>query len=437
MAQLDLLLERRLRRKMRFGAFETSSEKKRAVVLGGGFGGVYAARSLSRLLGDKIKIVLVNERNYFLFSPLLHEVATGSIPPDQTVEPLRYICAKFGVDFCMTRVKKISFARKKVITGAGSIPFDYLIMALGSAPHFFGTPGADRHCLTLKSLEDAKDIKNKIIKTCERITTTADREEKRKLLQCVIIGGGPTGVELAAELSDLFLNTLVLLYPKEDIASLYSVTLLERSTELLEQFPRLLREKALLQLRAKKINVRCGTVVTKIVREGVEASGRDFFPSAVTIWTAGATPCQVNCDIPLEKDGRGAVKVLPTMQLKEFPRVFALGDMAAVFNERRHRFVPALAQAAVKEARHVARNIFLMERGKSPRPFFYRHTGDLISLGKGRAVGEIWGVFFSGRFAWWLWRTTYLFKMISFPKKIRVAVDWTTHLFLPRDISQI
>lgn len=423
------------------------NDKTRIVILGAGFAGVYSFRYLHRHFhkDPTVELVLVNRTNYFLFTPLLHEVATGSVNPSHIVEPIRRVLGCCLADFWQAEVRRVRLEEHIVETTLGELPYDYLIIALGSQTHFYDTPGAREHALTLKSLDDALNVKRRVIATFEEASKEKDAASRRAKLSFAVVGGGATGVELAAELAELIYETLPTHFPRLDFGEV-SITLLERGDELLKRFSKKLRSKAFQTLRRKKVRVTLEAAVSSVEPAGVywRSAGMkpgdtppEFLAARTVIWTSGIRPALLETIPAVERDWQGRFVVNTLLQLPRHPNVFALGDIAAFTDPSGPDPLPPFAQVATKEAKGAARAIVALRKGQRPAPFRYRHRGDLVSLGQWMAVGEIARVRFWGHFAWWLWRTIYLSKLISWRKKFKVALDWTINLFSPRDISEI
>ncbi len=412
-------------------------EKKRIVILGAGFGGVYTYKHLHKIFHhDKdVELVMVNRTNYFLFTPLLHEVATGSISPENIIEPIRKVLGCCLADLHVTEVESISLKEKYVETLHGRINYDYLVIGLGSTTNFFGVPGAEENCLTLKNLEDAKAIKNRCIDMCEQALQIDDPELRKKMLRLVIIGGGATGVELAAELIEFFHNTLEKYFCDQNIRRDAEIVLVHRESELLSMFPSSLRHKSATILQQKGIRLLLNTEVVKIDHDGVHSKNGECIATSTPIWTAGVMPADIRFDEEVQ-NARGIIPVEQTLLIKAWPEVFVLGDMAGYIDPHTKKPLPMLAQVAVKQASMVAQNISASIKKQHLKNFHYKHRGTMISLGQWMAAGEISRFSFSGHLAWWLWRTVYLSKLISWQKKLKVAGNWTLNLFSPRDISR-
>ncbi|MEK7649101.1 MAG: NAD(P)/FAD-dependent oxidoreductase [Patescibacteria group bacterium] len=415
----------------------TRRTNTRILILGAGFGGVYTYKHLHKLFcGTKdVEIVIVNEHNYFLFTPFLHEIATGGISPEHALEPLRKLFPCCETKLHLARVEQLLPSQKMVMTSAGPIDYDYCVVALGGKTNYFGVKGADEHAFGLKSLADALRIKKHYIRLFERALFVADAEERRRLLRICIIGGGPTGVELAAEMAEFVYDTFKKLYGARIVENA-EIILLHRDTELIGQFSREFRRKALRTLRSKGVTVRLETSVGQVASDHVILSTGERIETSTVVWVAGVTPYEVNSSSGLTCDAFGRMSVRQTLQHVDFDSVFALGDCACFTNKGEDRPVPALAQVAVKQASVVAENIYRHMNIKPLKTFYYKPSGMLISLGRWMACAEIGPFKISGPFAWWLWRTIYLGKILSFEKRIRITVDWTIDSFAPRDISE-
>jgi NADH dehydrogenase len=332
-------------------------------------------------------------------------------------------------------VQYVSLKEKYVETSQGRIEYDYLVVGLGSTTNFFAVPGAEENCLTLKNLEDAKVIKNRCIELCEQAIHIKDPEVRKKTLRLVIIGGGATGVELAAELIEFFHHTLEKYFCDKNIRRDTEIVLVHRDTELLSMFPVSLRKKSAKILQKKGIKVLLNTEVVRVDHDGVHTKDGKCLATSTPIWTAGVMPTPIHFDEEI-KNERGLIPVEQTLNTKDFAEVFVVGDIAGYFDPHTKKSLPSLAQVAVKQASVVAHNIAVSIKNQPLKNFHYKHKGTMVSLGQWMAAGEISRFSFSGHLAWWLWRTIYLSKLISWQKKLKVAGNWTLNLFSPRDISK-
>jgi NADH dehydrogenase len=294
--------------------------------------------------------------------------------------------------------------------------------------------GAEANTLTLKSIEDAIKIKNQIITKVECASRTHDKEKRIKKLRFVVIGGGPTGVELAAELQEFISETFSKYYTKELIDGI-SIYLVDRGSELVSTFSKKIREESLKVLKQKGIKVVLNASVKKISQGEIVLADDTTIQTETIVWVAGIKPRDLTFDTPIEKSTNGKILINKYLQILGHEDMFAIGDAAAI--EESPNALPALAQAAEQESEYVAKNIKFILENKPLKEFKYKSAGTLMSLGRWMAVGELFGIKFSGAFAWWIWRTVYLSKLISFKKKIKVALDWSINIISSRDISQI
>lgn len=410
-------------------------DKIKILIIGNGFGGTYTLKNLTKYFhkSKNVELALIGEKNYFLFTPLLHEVATGSINPENIIEPIRKVFDTSLANFYLGKVQEVDLHNNIVRACNTSIHYDYLVMASGSETNFYNIKGAQDYTLTLKSLEDAIKIKNHIINRIEEASHVEDKIERKKILTFVIVGGGPTGVELAAELQELIKKSFVKYYKKEIIDET-SVILIQKNGELLSQFGLKIRKKALEFLQNKGIKILLNTEVKEVEIASV-ITNNEKIDSKTIIWVGGIKAKQIKVINEVEKTKDGRIVVNQNLQIEKYKNVFALGD-AAAFTNNSGVFLPALAQVAEKQAKIVAENIYLSIQNKKLKSFKYKHNGSLVSLGQWMALGEISNFTFWGHITWWLWRTIYLSKLISFRKKVKVALDWTVNIFSPRDISE-
>lgn len=413
----------------------TTPRTTRIVIAGAGFGGTYTYRYLHRLLHGRsdVRISIVNRSNYFLFTPLLHEVATGGISRENIVEPIRAVLGCCLDDFYHASITGISFRKKKILTSNGDIPYDRLVVALGCETNFFSVPGAEKHCFGLKDMPDAVRLKNHLIRQLELANTTVSLADRRRLLTFVVIGGGATGVELACELSDFLHGTLGAYY-SDELASLISIKLLHKGGELIPQFDPSLRKKSLAFLNKKRIDVRLQTEVARISKEGVVLVDGEVIATATPIWVAGVKPPTLDLDDRSAVQDDGKFLVTKALQSIVYRDVFALGDIAIC---KGTACFPQLAQVATRQAPIMAKNLLASIDGRTFVDYHYVNAGSLISLGGWVAAGKIGNRIVFGRFAWWLWRTVYLLKLHSFENQVKVALDWTFGLFTSRDSSEL
>ncbi len=410
--------------------------RKNIIILGGGFGGVYTALNLERHFSDKpeINITVVSDENFLLFTPMLHEVAASDLDAADIVNPLRKLLRK--AQFFCGSVDALDLAAKTVTVSHGdthhshTLSYDYLIIALGSITQFYGLPGLREHALTMKSLGDALHLRNQIISLLEEADFDCAREERDSLLTFTVAGGGFAGVETVAAVHD-FIHGILPNYRNLKSADI-RIVLVHSGETLLPELSKSLGRYTGTLLSSRGIEVRYGAKVSEYNAEEVTLNDGTIFRSSTLVWTAGSSPHPIIETLPCEKE-RGRVLVTPTLELAEFPGVFAVGDCAAIPDVIRGGFHPPTAQHAIREAKVAAFNIHAQITGGSARQFTFKTLGQLASLGHRKGVAEIFGIRFSGFIAWILWRSIYWMKLPRLEKRVRVAVSWLLDIFFSKD----
>jgi NADH dehydrogenase len=432
--------------------------KPHIVILGAGFGGTYVAKRLApHVKAGRIDVTIVNRTNYFLFTPLLHEVATGALSPTSVAEPLREIFSGTGVRVAQGTVQSVDLAAKKVkLSGTSSctLSYDHLVIATGAETNYYGIMGADKFTYALKDLSDAARIRSQIIDTFERALLISDPVERARLLSFVVVGGGATGVETAAELAE-FVHGMVKRYysatkgcdlddPRSCKPEEPMVTLIHAGPEVLQMFAPSLRAAAQKRLRDSGVVLNLNATVTEVTPHGIKLSSGAVIPSATVIWAAGVKAITPHFEgaMPVVAGGRLAVDEF--FRVGGDSSVFALGDVAGytdpkarVVDPAKAKPLPMLAQVAAQQACVVADNLVAVIRRRSLKQFSYHSKGSMVSVGQWFALGEILSLKIAGRLTWWLWRTIYLFKFASWKKRFRIAFEWTLEMFYPRDITKL
>lgn len=388
---------------------------------------------------EALKISIISRENFFLFTPMLPEVASGSIETRHIVHPIRQLCRK--IHFYQSVVESIDLRNQTVTASHPSASlrhtwqFDYLVLALGSVTNFFRLPGLEENAITLKSLGDAIHIRNHVIDKLEQAEIEEDPRRRAELLTFVIAGGGFAGVELAGELND-FLKEASRHYPtirRSDI----QVYLVEAMPRILPEVGDELAAFAARNLRRREIEIMTGVQVTGASVQRVDLKDGREIRTRTLVWTAGVSTNPLVAQLDCEKDERGRVIVNEFLELPGHPNIWAVGDCASVLNPTTGRPSPPTAQHAVREGKSAARNIVAVIHGRPKRPFRYKMIGQLAMLGHHAGVGIILGIPVQGFLAWWLWRSYYLFRLPTMQKKLRVMTDWTIDLLFPRDITQL
>ncbi len=414
------------------------SRAKRLVILGGGFGGVYAALSLEKIFrrDDNIEIVLLSNENFLLFTPMLPEVPSSSIEAKHIISPIRAFFRK--VKFQNSEVRAIDLERRTVVVShcpaceQREFEFECLVLALGSVTNFYGLPGVAENALPMKTLSDAMALRNHVIHVLEHADLEDDTRVRKAMLTFVVAGGGFAGTETVAELHD-FAYPARRFYPNvrpEEVR----VVLVHHGPRIMPEISDRLADYALRKLRARGVEVLLNTGVKSATADWVELTDGRMIRTRTLVWTAGVSPHPLLAKLPFERNKRGQIIVNSYLEVPGSTGLWALGDCAEIPNPQTGQPYPPTAQHAVREGKIVARNIAAFVRGGRKREFIFRPLGVLASLGRRSAVAEICGLRFSGFFAWWLWRTIYLFKLPGLERKVRVALDWTLDLFFQRDI---
>ncbi len=409
----------------------------RIVILGGGFAGTGAALRLERLFrrDDSVEIVLVDAENFFVFTPLLPEVPSGSLQPKHIVFPHRALLRKTKVR--QAEIRAIDLDRRFVVAshcqmcGNFEVPFDHLVLAFGAVPNFFGLPGVAENALTIKSLADATALHAHVVDKLEHADLQDDADLRRELLTFVVAGGGFAGVETIAELND-FVRACGRYYPRVQPEE-PRLVLVQSGQRILPEVSEKLSAYALRKLRQRGVEVVLEARVKECTATEVRLSNGDLIRTRTLVWSAGLAPCQILASVDLPKNA-GKIQVEQTLQVKDRPGIWALGDCAAVPDLVPGKSCPPTAQHAIRQGRLIADNIAAAIKGAPPVAFHYKPLGLMAGLGRRSAVAEILGFRFSGFVAWWLWRSIYLSKLPGWERKIRVALDWTLDLFFPRDI---
>jgi NADH dehydrogenase len=397
---------------------------------------VYTALHLERMLGTEVEITLVSRENFFLFTPMLHEVAASDIDITHLVSPLRALLRTTTV--FIGEVVRIDCLSRHVTVTHGKeahqhqLPFDHLVVALGSITNFYGLPGLERHALTMKTLGDAIHLRNEVIAAMEQADgeCTAGGDEP---LTLVVVGGGFAGVETVAGLNDFVRDGLRFyrrLTPKR-----VRMVLIHAGSVILPELGETLGRYAQQQLAKSGVEIVTNAKVAELSAEGVRLSDGRSIASRLVVWTAGTSPHPLINELPCQLD-HGRIVVDDTLAVPGWPGIWALGDCAVVPDRRTGKPYPPTAQHAIRQAKTAARNIAASLEGSPLAPFRFRTVGQLAAIGRRTGVARVFGVNFSGFFAWWLWRTIYLSKLPRLEKKIRVAIDWTLDLVFSKDFVQ-
>lgn len=408
------------------------------VIAGGGFGGAAAARELERLMPKQsARLTLVNETNFALYTPFLPEAAAGTLEPRHVVTPLREILNRTYLRLGSVvghdpEAKTVTVRAKYGDTE--TVPYDQLLIALGSVSRVLPVPGLAEHAVGFKSLADAIYLRNHVVETLEEANATEDPARRDELLTYVFVGGGYAGLEALAELQDFAADAMDN-YPRARLHGMRWV-LVEAADRVLPEIDAELADYAVRELRGRGIDVRMGTTLEEVGRGWARLSGGETLPTRTVVWTAGVAPQPVLRELRLPLDERGRVPVDEFLRVRGMGSVWAIGDCAAA-PDPRGGTCPPTAQHAVRQGPVAARNIAAELGVGSPRPFEYRSEASFVNLGRHKAVGRIGARTFRGFPAWWLARTYHMSQIPGRARKVRAVLDWTAGLPFGRDISEV
>lgn len=418
-----------------------SAGAPRVVILGAGFGGLTTAIELGRLArserGSSLDVTLIDRINYHLFTPMLYQVATGLLEPGNVTYPTRALARRFGFRFREGCVEGIDLGSREVLVSGARLPYDFLVIALGSVTNTFGIASVEEHAAGLKTLADAVEIRNRVVTAFERAEVTDDPAERRAWLTFVVVGGGATGIELTASLHTLIQKGLLPDYPgvRPDEVR---VLLVEAGPSLLGGMDPWLGEAARRRLEAKGIEVLLGKPAADVSEAGITLKDGTHLPARAVVWAAGVRPSGLSAALPVDKGRDGRLIVDTYLRLPSHPEVFALGDCAwFAVPEQDGRPAPPNAQTAVHQAPVVARNIVALVRGAPLERYEYANKGNLVALGQGDGVGLIGSVRLEGFPAWVTWRGFYLSQLMGFKNRLGVLVEWTSAYFLQRSTAHL
>jgi len=418
--------------------------KKRILILGGGFGGVYAALRLEKLLAAKLakreaEITLVSRDNFFLFTPMLHEVAASDLEITNIVNPLRKLLQRTQV--VVGQATRIDLRNQSVSIERGhknqanELDYDHLVLALGSHTNYFNLPGLKEFSLAMKTLPDAVQLRAQIIQHLEDANSECILNDRRSLLTFVVAGGGFAGVETVAAIND-FVREALKFYPnlKEEMLR---VVLVHPGVVILPELGEELGRYAQTVLAGQGVEILLNTRVTGMSEKQVSLGGAEPLPASTLVWTAGTIPNLLLSDLPCAKE-RNRIVVNQFLHVPDWPCVWAVGDCAHVPDTGHPgKSHPPTAQHAIREGMLVAENITAALAGRPLKAFSFKSIGLLASIGRRTGVARILGFNLSGFFAWWLWRTIYLSKLPGLDKKVRVAFEWTLDLVFHKDVCTV
>lgn len=411
----------------RYGARPWPSARPRVVIIGAGFGGLSSVHALG---GKDVDVLVIDRNNYHGFWPLLYQVATAGLEPESVAYPVRAIIRRYSnVSFMMAEVVRIDLVEKLVYTSTTALPYDYLIIAAGSANNYFGNDTLSEHTFGLKDVEDAELLRNTVLANFEYAVSEADPQIRQRLMTLVVVGGGPTGVELAGAFVELVNHVLVHDYPMLDIREA-RVVLVEAGATVLSSFAPDLQANALSRLRKMGVEIRLHTAVASVEHDRVSFADGSSMDAAVVVWAAGVkgAPLAETLGIQLARGGR--IPVRSTLNLGDHPEVFAVGDIAYLEDLRMRRQgrgpIPfaMVAPVAAQMGTLAARNILAYRYRRELRPFSYFDKGNMATIGRRSAVLEAFGVRLVGYLAWVGWLVVHLMFLVGFRNRVVVFLNW-------------
>jgi len=389
------------------------------VIIGGGFGGLAAAQALKRA---PVAITLIDRRNHHVFQPLLYQVATAGLSPGDIAAPIRWILRRQrNVRVLLAEATSIDLASRTVYLDDGTLAYDYLIVATGATHAYFGHPEWAPHAPGLKTLDDALEIRRRMLLAYERAEREPDPGAQRRLLTFIVVGGGPTGVEMAGAMAEIARQTLADEFRRISTPQA-RVILVEAGPTILPAFPGDLRAHARRSLADLAVEVREGTPVTRIDQCGVSI-GSDRIEAGTVIWAAGVAASPLARSLGVELDRAGRVPVTPELTVPNRGEVFVIGDLATLAG-RDGKPLPGVAPVAQQQAKHAARNIQRLIERQPLRPFRYRNYGSLATIGRASAIADFGRVHLSGYLGWLVWLFIHIMKLVGFRNRVLVLVQW-------------
>jgi NADH dehydrogenase len=403
---------------------ESQNRKPRVIIVGAGFGGLQAAKKLAR---KNVLITVIDRTNYHLFQPLLYQVATAALSPADIAAPVRSVLSKSkNAEVILAEVQSVDVDAKKVRTADQEFDYDYLILATGARHSYFGHNDWEKLAPGLKSLEDAIELRRRILMAFEYAEKTNDEAARKAAMTFVIIGGGPTGVEMAGAIAEISRHTLAKDFRHID-PSRARVILIEGDSRLLSAFPEDLSKSAQKQLTHLGVDVRTGVRATNLNEDGVQL-GDEFIPCRVKIWAAGNNASFIGKTLGASIDSVGRIVVNDDLTISGHPEVQVIGDLAN-FSHQTGEPLPGVSPVAIQQGRHAARNILAMIKGRKPQPFHYWDKGSLATIGRNKAVADLKFIHLSGLPAWVAWLFVHIIFLVGFRNRLLVLFQWAWAYF--------
>ena len=394
---------------------------KQVIIVGGGFAGLNAAKRLAGRTG--VQVTLIDRRNHHLFQPLLYQVAMAGLSPADIAAPIRSILSRHkNIRVINSEVTRVDAENRRLLTSEEDLSFDYLLLACGATHSYFGHGEWEEHAPGLKSIEQATEIRRRVLSAFERAEVTHDADERRKLLTFVVVGGGPTGVELAGAIGEMSRFTLAKDFRNID-AKLARIILVEAGPRILPMFDERLSARATRDLESLGVQVWTGGRVTNIDEHGVEVAGENIH-AATVLWAAGVKASTLGTQSGFECDQAGRIKVENDLSLPQHPNVFVAGDQCAYIDPATERQLPGVAPVAVQQGRFIADTILSDLKGKPRSEFRYYDKGQMATIGRSRAITEVGKFHFTGLFAWLVWLVVHIYFLTGFRNRIFVVLSW-------------
>jgi len=410
----------------------TVHKRPRVVIIGAGFGGIGAARTLAH---SPVEVLLLDRNNYHAFSPLFHQVAAAELEPELIAYPVRGILRKLpNVQFAIAEVKQINLAERVIEIDQSLISYDFLILGTGSTSQFLGVPGAAEYTFPLKTLQQAVLLRNHILGCFEQAVHEPDTNQRQQLLTFTIVGGGPTGVEFAGALAEL-IHHLVQDYPTLNFRQV-RVILFQGADSLLPSLPKRLRAYTHKHLYKLGVEVHLQAKVSQVTQETVHLQDGRVIYTKTVVWATGVHGNPQASAWGLPTDQKGQVAVSSTLQVPGYPNTYVVGDLATL--EHEGSSLPMLAPVAIQQGQAVARNIKRQIKGRNPLPFRYQHLGSMAIIGRHAAVAHLGKLAFTGFLAWLLWLGVHLVALVGFRNRLMVLINWIWgYLFRDRFVRLI
>ena len=399
--------------------------RPRVVIIGGGFGGIATAKALKRAIAD---VTLIDRTNHFTFQPLLYQVATAALAPSDITAPIRWILRRHkNTEVLMAEVREIDPARRvvRIDDELREIPYDYLIVATGSRHAYFGHSEWEPYAPGLKTIEDATEIRRRFLLAFELAEKSTDAREQQEYMTFVVVGGGPTGVELSGAFPFIAKKALGPDFRRIDTRKT-RVVLIEAGPRILPSFPEDLASRATRDLKDLGVEVRVNSAVTGVGPDGISI-GSEKIHARTVFWAAGNNASHLGALLGGPLDRAGRIQVNPDLSVPGHPEIFVVGDLVALVQDG--RMVPGVGPAAIQEGKCAGKNVLRELRREPRKSFRYRNKGDLATIGRSRAIADLGWIRFSGRFAWFFWLFVHIMYLVGFRNRANVLLEWAYDYF--------